>query len=95
MEELEPTKGKSVTIPKRVKRYSVAYYTNYSGWQNTMNFHTTPESALEDFIRCHAGREKNDYTPSFYKVYEIDLEIPIITQNKGHKYILDETIGGK
>ena len=75
MEELELTKGKRVTIPKRVKRYCVAYWTEGMGWQNNSNFHTTPESALEEFLRMYKGK---DYAPKFYSAYELDLEIPII-----------------
>lgn len=77
MQELEPTKGKRVTIPKRVKRYAVAYYSKYNGWQNSTQFHTTPESALEEFLRFHSGQKETDYTPKFYNVYELELEIPI------------------
>jgi hypothetical protein len=78
MQELEPTKGKRVTIPKRVKRYAVAYYSKYNGWQNSMQFHTTPESALEEFLRFNSDRKGDDYSPKFYNVYELELEIPII-----------------
>jgi hypothetical protein len=43
-----------------------------------MQFHTTPDSALEGFLRFHSGQKKDDYAPKFYKVFELDLEIPII-----------------
>jgi hypothetical protein len=78
MQELESTKGKKVTIPKRVKRFAVAYYTKFNGWENSMRFHATPESALEDFFRMNANREGNDFNPKFYTVYELELELPII-----------------
>ena len=79
MKELKPTKAERVTIPKQVKRYCVAYYTKSHGWQNTLNFFTTPESALEDFIRFYADYNEDDYSyPQFYTVYELELEIPII-----------------
>lgn len=78
MQELEPTKGKIVTIPNVVKRYAVAYYSKFNGWENSMQFHTTPESALEDFLRLYSGTKQDDYTPKFYNVYELELEIPII-----------------
>lgn len=77
MQELEATKAKKVTIPKRCKRYSIAYYTESIGWQNSCNFFTTPESALEDFLRCHTGGDER-WKPKFYSVYEVDLEIPVI-----------------
>lgn len=78
MQELEPTKGKRVTIPKRAKRFGVAYYSKYNGWENSMRFHTTPESALEEFLRMNAGRKDDDFKPKFYTVYELELELPII-----------------
>jgi len=79
MKELKPTKAERVTIPKQVKRYCVAYYTESQGWQNTFNFFTTPESALEDFLRVNKTYNKDDYNyPKFYTVYELELEIPII-----------------
>ena len=77
MIELEPTKAKKATIPKIVKRFSVVYYIESQGWENTTQLYTTPESAVESFLRYY---EKSDsrYKPKFYKVYELDLEIPII-----------------
>jgi hypothetical protein len=77
MIELEPTKAKRVTIPKRVKRYSIAYYTTHIGWQNTTILFTTPESALEEFLRWYKDTDSRS-TPKFYKVFELDLEIPVI-----------------
>ena len=73
MEELEPTKGKRVTIPISVKRYAVAYYSKHSGLQNSMQFHTTPESALEEFLRFYSVEKETCYTPKFYTVYELEL----------------------
>ena len=81
MIELEATKAKKVTIPKRVKRFSIAYYTESMGWENTMQFFTTPESALENFLRMYKDSDSS-YAPKFYKVYELDLEIPIISPSK-------------
>ena len=75
MQELEATKAKRVTIPKRCKRYAVAYFSSAMGWQNSGLFHTTPESALEEFLRIYSWKDDDD---SFYTVYEIYLEIPII-----------------
>jgi hypothetical protein len=78
MEQLEPTKGKSITVPKRAKRYCVAYWTAYAGWQNSSNFHTTPEGALEEFLRTYRNEKDSEYSPKFYTVYEVILEIPIV-----------------
>lgn len=76
MIELEPTKAKRVTIPTRVKRYAVAYYTNHAGWESSTNFFTTPESAIEDFLRSYRDLD-HDYAPKFYSLYEVSLEIPV------------------
>lgn len=77
MKELDSTKAKRITIPTRVKRFAVAYYTNSMGWENTPQFFTTPESAIENFLRVYKDQE-SDYAPKFYSVYEVDLEIPVI-----------------
>ena len=83
MIELEPTKAKKVSIPKRVKRFCVAYYSQDIGWKNRSCLHATPESALEDFLRFYKDYDKDHYScPKFYTVYEIDLEIPIIAPSK-------------
>jgi len=81
MKELEPTKAKRITIPTRVKRFAVAYYTNSMGWENTQQFFTTPESAIENFLRFYKDQD-NDYSPKFYSVYEVNLEIPVISNGK-------------
>ena len=79
MIELEPTKGKRITIPKKVKRYGVVYYSVAEGWrQGGFGFYTTPESALEDFLRMYSKTPQNDYAPKFYSVYELDLEISVL-----------------
>ena len=79
MKELKQTKAEKVTVPKQVKRYCVAYYTKSYGWQNTYDFFTTPESALESFLSDYEDKSKNEYSyPKFYTVYELELEIPII-----------------
>lgn len=77
MKELEPTKAKRITIPTRVKRFGVAYYTNSMGWENTTQFFTTPESAIENFLRIYKDTS-DEYSPKFYSVYEVDLDIPVI-----------------
>ena len=76
MQELEPTKGRCVTVPKRAKRYAIAYYIN--GWHNESGFYTTPEDALESFLRRWNGRLNEEYAPKFYTVYSLDLEIPVM-----------------
>ena len=81
MEELKMIKGKSVTIPRMVSRYSVVFYTQINGWQFDNScytgMHTTPESALESFLSGHhVTQEDNDRRPLYYKVIELDLEIP-------------------
>ena len=81
MKELEPTKAKRITIPTRVKRFAVAYYTNSMGWENTQQFFTTPESAIENFLRFYKDQDSN-YAPKFYSVYEVNLEIPVISNGK-------------
>jgi hypothetical protein len=81
MIELEATKAKKVTIPKRIKRFAVAYYTKGSGWENTTRLFTTPESALEDFLRYYEG-DTSSWSPKFYTVYELSLEVPIIAANE-------------
>ena len=81
MIELEATKGRKVTIPKRVKRYSVAYYTKAEGWVNMGIFFTTPESALENFLTYkHPIVVSDRYKPLAYTVYELLLEIPFIDE---------------
>ena len=65
----------------RFSRYFIAFYCS-SGWQiySTFNLHTTPESALEEFLRNYGKLDKDSFDyPKYYKVIEIDLEIPIIT----------------
>ena len=47
------------------------------GWENTMQFFTTPESAIESFLRFYSDHDPA-YAPKFYSVYEVDLEIPVI-----------------
>lgn len=81
MKELEPTKAKRITIPTRVKRFCIAYYTNTIGWENTPQFFTTPESAIENFLRFYKDQD-SDNAPKFYSVYEVDLEIPVISHKK-------------
>lgn len=78
MEQLETIKGKSIVIPKIVKRYSILYY-DFQGWRiANNNLQTTPESAIEDFFRWQEGIKDEKYRAKYYKVFELDLEIPFI-----------------
>jgi len=79
MEQLETTKGKSVVIPRLVKRYVIFYYDANQGWQTTFSIHTTPESAVQQFLE-----QQNKYpneNVKYYKVIEVELEIPFVPQS--------------
>jgi hypothetical protein len=76
MEELQITKGKSVTIPKIVNRYILMYYDVNMGWQSFCNVHTTPESAIQHFIESQ--RYYKNENIKYYKVIEVELEIPFV-----------------
>lgn len=83
MEQLETIKGKSVVIPKIAKRYLVIYY-NYFGWRvfdGFNNFHVNPESALEPFYEWASKIKEENVKPKYYKIIELDLEIPFIPQS--------------
>lgn len=88
MEKLKSTIASEVTIPKHVKRYGVLYYTRDTAWKfhnnyQTSGMFTTPESALEEFLRFARGLKQGDYDfPEFYKIVEFELEIPIIIDNE-------------
>ena len=77
MEQLQPIKGKSITIPKMVKRFIIAYYKD--GWKiYTIIPHVNPEGALEEFYRWQEQITSEYYRAEYYKVIEIELEIPFI-----------------
>ena len=81
MEQLEATKGKSVVVPRIVNRYLILYYTKEEGWTGHARTFVTPESAIEDFLRYSRSYKKGIYGyPYFYKVVEVELEIPIIEE---------------
>lgn len=83
MEQLSATKGRNVVIPRFVERYVVMYYTETDGWSCFHRTFVTPESAIEDFLRFYKSYKKEDYNyPKFYKVVEISLEIPFITNGE-------------
>ena len=80
MEQLETIKGKSIIVPKMANRYSVLYY-DYSGWKaNSFNLFTTPEGAIEDFLRWQQTISDEKYRAKYYKVFELELEIPFIPE---------------
>ena len=79
MQQLETIKGKSVVIPRLVNRYIVMYYDVNIGWRCEFEPYTTPESAMQSFIE-----KINKYSsskPEYYKVIEVELEIPFIPQS--------------
>lgn len=77
MEQLETTKGKSIVIPKVTKRYFIIYY-NYNAWQQYMGIYATPEQALENFFDWSKRITTDAVKPKFYKIIEVDLEIPFV-----------------
>ena len=76
MEQLETIKGKSVTIPKLVNRYLIMHYDIRIGWQANSTVYTTPESAIQSFLDFNS-QYKSDHI-KYYKVVEVELEIPFI-----------------
>lgn len=81
MEQLEITKGKSVVVPRIINRYMVIHYNTVIGWRADCEVYATPESALQAFIsRCESYPDKNI---KFYKVIEVELEVPFVPKNEG------------
>ncbi len=78
MEQLQIIKGKSITIPRMVKRYIVLYY-DFSGWKTANNnLHTTPEDAIQSFFNWQESIKDEQYRAKYYKVFEMELEIPFV-----------------
>jgi len=80
MKQLEQTKGIAKLVPAKVKRYFVTSWSKANGWQiGSIEYFTTPESAVARFIE-NQNRYKldDDYKAEFYKVIEVELEIPIL-----------------
>lgn len=79
MQQLEKTKGKIVEIPQLATRYLVAFY-DQSGWHlfDNFNLHTNPESALQSFYSWQEKFNDDINRAKFYKIIEIELEIPFI-----------------
>lgn len=81
MEQLQTIKGKSIVVPHLVNRYSILYY-DYSGWKSYgINLFTTPESAISDFFKWQETIKQEEYRAKYYKVFEVELEIPFIPQS--------------
>ena len=83
MEQLETIKGKSIVIPKIAKRYIIVYY-SYFGWRvfdGYNNFSVNPETALEQFFEWAGKIKEENVKPKYYKVIELDLEIPFVPQS--------------
>ena len=79
MQQLETIKGKSVVIPRLVNRYIVMYYDVNIGWRCEFEPYSTPESSMQSFIE-----RINKYSsakPEYYKVIEVELEIPFVPQS--------------
>ena len=74
MENLGLTKPREIAVPDVVARYSVIYYLKHSGWRGFALFHTTPESAVEHFMKFYEDKLK-DIKPMYYKVYEVYLDV--------------------
>jgi hypothetical protein len=81
MQQLETIKGKTIIIPNIVKRYSVLYY-DYNGWTiSNSNLYTTPEDALQSFFNWQETISDEKYRAKFYKIFEVELEIPFIPKS--------------
>ena len=79
MEQLETTKGKSVVIPRLVNRYIIMFYEINMGWRTEFEVYTTPESAIQNFIE-RQNKYPNENV-KYYKVIEVELEIPFIPKS--------------
>jgi hypothetical protein len=77
MQQLETTKGKSIIVPQIVKRYLIAYY-DYSGWKPSHIFEVNPENAIQSFITWQEQIKNEEYRAKYYKVIEVELEIPFV-----------------
>lgn len=77
MEQLQTIKCKSIVVPKVTQRYFVIYY-NYNSWQQFMGMYNTPEQALEHFFDWSRKITIENVMPKYYKIIEVDLEIPFV-----------------
>jgi hypothetical protein len=77
MQQLETIKGQTIIVPQIVKRYLIAFY-DYSGWKIYSDFNSTPENAIQRFISWQEKIKDEDYRAKYYKVIEVELEIPFV-----------------
>lgn len=78
MQQLEQLKGKSITVPTKVKRYLIAFYKKANGWETYGEFFATPESALERFLNSYFVINSDKERPIlYYQVIEVTLDIPL------------------
>lgn len=81
MEQLTQIKGKEIVVPRLVKRYLILAYYNYGGWSANYMLYTTPESAVQSFVSCQEELSEES-RPLYYKVLEVEVEIPFVPKNK-------------
>jgi hypothetical protein len=48
-----------------------------------INLHTTPESAVQDFFKWQESITDKKYRAEYYKVFEVELEIPFVPTDAG------------
>lgn len=81
MEELKPTTGTSVTVPKEVKRYFIFYFTPRRGWEiysshYSAQIQATPETAQDAFLRDEWLQKADEQDrPTHYLVAEFTLPV--------------------
>lgn len=80
MQQLETVKGLTVVIPNIVKRYTVLYYDkNRQGWcVSGHQLDVSPEAAVQSFFNWQETIKDEQYRAQYYKVFEVELEIPFI-----------------
>ncbi len=89
MQELKPTTGTSITVPKEVKRFFVFYFVPKAGWEIYSNYHSpqiqaTPEGAQEAFLNDEwLHKEGNTDKPTHYLIAEFTL--PVILNQSPEK----------
>lgn len=78
MKELEKTKGKEIEVPVRATRYIGLTFSKAQGWVIASNLDATPEGAyLQATSTRRYYKEDDDYYPMYFKVVEVELNIPI------------------
>ena len=79
MTQLETIKGKSIEIPRYVNRYLILVYRDNSGWTSEINLFTNPESAIQNFM--DRQNKYTDISIKYYKVVELEVEIPFVSKS--------------